>query len=530
MKNRSEMQKLLEKYPQYRDALFCRGYLITDDDSVDLKGYPFYENWNTEKIKNYNAIIHKNQDYTVFDRDDVSYLLIGHAYNPFSMVHDEKTLLCNCADAYKNGIKAAFECINEWTGIFALFIFDKSVIAVSDCAGIKGVIYGDVNGHTVITSHAQLVGDLYDLPRDEFVDKLVNNKYYNIGNRYLPGNLSPFKALRRLGANVYLEIKEEREFVIKRFFPTEPLKMLKTEEEYNEAIKKSFNILNNGIKLAAEKWENAYISLSGGTDSKTTLACANGVYDKFGYYSFQSKDTEIVDSDAAHGICQKLGLEHEIFKIPSENSDVPDFDVLKQIIYHSFGYIRGLADHEVRKHIYFYRRNKINVEVKSWISEIVRVFFDRKYGMKMPERLTPRHFSIFQTRYFLSPSLLKQSDRIYKEYMKEFDLYESKYNYEHTDLYYWEVRMSSWGMLVTTSLDICHRLTFPFNNRKLIELMLAIPREKRLTDEMHNDIIKYANKDIYDMGVHIKNNYFKSKRIWLEKIYYYYRILFYRER
>lgn len=49
--------------------------------------------------------------------------------------------------------------------------------------------------------------------------------------------------------------------------------------------------------------------------------------------------------------------------------------------------------------------------------------------------------------------------------MKKFDLEEPKFNFEHTDLYYWEVRMSSWGMMVTQSLDLCHRITFPFNNR-----------------------------------------------------------------
>lgn len=530
MVDKIKMEEILKAYPQYRDALFCRGYLITDDFSVNKETYPFYDQWNVEKVKNFRLFIHQNQDYTLYEDNDIAYLIIGHAYNPFNMVYDENILLKQCAEAYTVGKPKMFECINEWTGIFALYIFDKNVLAVQDCAGIKSVYYGNIGGKTIFTSHPQLIADLYDLKMDPFISELVSNRYYNIGNRYLPGNLSPFKELRRIGANVYLEETADGEIHIQRFFPVMPHPELVSEKEYDESIEKAFNILHNGIELATKKWDNAYISLSGGTDSKTTLACANGCYDKLSYYSFQSKDTEIVDSEAAHRICDKIGLTHKIYKIQSENEQVEDFDILKEIIYHSFGYVRGLADHEVRKHIYFYRQNEIGVEIKSWISEIVRVFFDRKYGMTMPEKLTPRHFSIFQTRYFLSPSLLKKSDAIYKQYMKEFDLEETKFNYEHTDLYYWEVRMSSWGMMVTTSLDICHRITFPFNNRKLIELLLSLPREKRLTDEMHNDIIKFANKDIYDMGVHIKNNYFKSKRIWLEKIYYYYRILFYRDK
>lgn len=86
--------------------------------------------------------------------------------------------------------------------------------------------------------------------------------------------------------------------------------------------------------------------------------------------------------------------------------------------------------------------------------------------------------------------------------------------------------MSNWGMLVTQSLDRCHRITFPFNNRKLVEKLLALPRERRKTDKMHNDIIKRANPEIYDCDIHILNNYFHSIRIWLEKVYFKYRTLF----
>lgn len=528
MANKHAMIDLLSKYPAYRDALFCRGYLITDSENTDENDYPFYGNWKSETVGTYKVLVHKDQDHILFSADGVSFLLIGHAYNPFNMVWDENLLLEQCAAAYRNSREEMFACIHEWTGIFALFIFDKTVLAVQDCAGIKGVIFGKVGNDTVFTSHAQLVADLYGLEMDPYVKKLIANRFYHIGNRYLPGNLTPYTPLRRMGANVYLEADEE--FKIRRFFPTKPHPTVTTEEEYRETIKKAYEILHNGLELVTKKWSNAHISLSGGTDSKTTLSCANGLYDKFGYYSFESKDTEIVDAAAAKSICQKIGVDHTVYKIPSTNDEVQDYDILKQIIYHSFGYIRGLADHEVRKHIYFYRKKDIEVEVKSWCSEIVRVFFDRKYGLTMPKKLSPRHFSIFQTRYFLSPSLLRGSDRYYRELMKEYDLKEPKFNYEHTDLYYWEVRMSSWGMLVTTSLDLCHRLTFPFNNRALIELLLSVPREKRITDIMHNDIIRFANKDIFDADVHIKNNYFKSKRILLEKSYYYFRTLFCRKK
>ena len=523
------MEVLLNKYPEYRDALFCRGYYLTEDHDTDEQAYPFYGMWNVFMVKSFKCFVHPLQTYTLYNRGNDSYLLIGHAYNPFSMCHEESKLLSDCADAHAKGKAELFECINEWTGIFALFVFSDDLMVVQDCGGIKAVYYGEVNGKTIITAFPQIAADLHGLEMDPFIHELTTNRFFNIGNRYLPGDLAPFKEFKRLGANVYLTRNNDHQYQITRFYPTAPHPECKTEEDYRKIIEKSFEILHKGIELAGRKWSNGMISLSGGTDSKTTLACANGCYDKFRYFSYQSKDTEIVDSEAAHTICGKIGLQHDIYKIHNNNADVKDFDVLKAIIDHTNAWVKNLADNEIRKYIFFYRhKDMMDVEVKSWISEIVRVFFDRKYGFRMPAKLTPRHFSIFQTRYFLAPALLWKSDHLYKEYMRKFDLESTKFNYEHTDLYYWEVRMSSWGMQVANSQDICHTITFPFNNRKLVDMMLCAPREKRVTDQMHTDIIRLANPTIADADIHIANNYFKSKRIWMEKIYYYYRIIPYK--
>ena len=526
MENRDRIVKILAEKPQYRECLFSRGYFITEDTAIRGEDYPFYGEWKQETIQKYMVYVHKDQDFYVYEKNGVSFLLIGHAYNPFNEVYDENALLALMADAYFEDKNTVFEHINAWTGIYCVFVFDEDVVGVQDCAGIKALYYGKPNGKVCFTSHPQLVADLYALEMDPFVKKLVSNRFYNIGNRYLPGDLSPFTELKRIGANVYLKYTQENDaFGVHRFYPTMAHPEVTTQEEYDAAIKEVHRILNKNIELAAKKWPNSAISLSGGTDSKTTLACANGLYDKFKFFSFQSKDTEVTDSLAAREICNKIGLQHDIYEIPANNEEIEDFEELKAIIVHSYGYVRGLADREIRKHIVLYRLNDFETEVKSWISEIVRVFFERKYGMKFPKKLSARHFSVFQTRYFASPGLLHKSDKIYKAYMKKFDLEQAKFNFEHTDLYYWEVRMSSWGMMVTQSLDICHRITFPFNNRRLVDLFLSLPREARKTDKVHNDIIKLANEGIYDADIHILNNYFHSGRIWMEKLYLWYRTM-----
>lgn len=160
-------------------------------------------------------------------------------------------------------------------------------------------------------------------------------------------------------------------------------------------------------------------------------------------------------------------------------------------------------DHEIRKMIYLYHKEAFDIELKSWGGEVARVFYDRKYEINFPEKLTPRHFSILQTRYFMTPTLLKMSDIINKDFMNEIKLNESLYNYEHTDLHYWEVRMGSWGTSVATSLDLCHNVTIPLNNRKILEMFLSFSREDRKNDKVHNELIIKADKRIYDKNINV---------------------------
>ena len=228
-KNAAVIKDILEKKPQYRECLFSRGYLITKDENISLSDYPFYSLWNSEKVCGFDVIVHKDQDYTVYSEKEEKLVLIGHAYNPFNGVYDEKELLKQAAEAYEKSRDEFFECINDWTGIFVVFVFDGDrVIGVQDCSGIKALYYGNIEGKVCFTSHPQLVADIYSLKMDPFVKKLVTNRFYNIGNRYLPGDLSPFSELKRIGANVYLEYFADN-FEIKRFYPVKPLELCKTQ-------------------------------------------------------------------------------------------------------------------------------------------------------------------------------------------------------------------------------------------------------------------------------------------------------------
>jgi len=469
------------------------------------------------------VVTHEDQNIVIHESDEKHFALIGHAYNPFEFEIDENVLLRSLAECWSSGHETFKQALNEITGTFLLLIrTPDALFAVQDASGLKACFYGQITNQVYISSHPQLVADITGLTTDPFIEKLVSSKMYNVGNRHLPGNMSPFKELKRLGGNTYLEL-DHHGFKVHRFFPTSSPDAVHSSGEVTKTVAQLAEILTNSIKAVSMKWRRPALSLTGGTDSRTSLAAASECYEDLKLFSFDSKASEKLDSSVAADICEALGLPHTLYSIPQSNESVPNFELNKKIINHNSNYYKNMADNEIRKMIYLEERDEFDVEIKSWSSEIVRVFMERKYEVRLPTRLTPRHFSIFQTRFFGTPRLLRKTDKIYEEFIDELQFNEASTFYEASDLYYWEVRLGAWGSSVISAFDFCHEVTVPYNNRRFLEIFMTLPRDMRKKDAAHFEIIKLKQPKILSASRGVENRYFHSYRKIIEKAYYLYR-------
>lgn len=524
-----DIQAALEKHPEFRQMLFRRGYLFTDCQITQPESYPFYGQWQELQIGKYWLYVHQAQTVYTASENGVYSVLVGHAYNPFDMQHDEAVLCQDLLRANEKGKPAFFDKLSEFTGLHVIFLVEgDQVTACQDACSLTGCYFGRVGEKMYIAEHPQLIADICGLSMDPMVEKLIQSKCYNIGNRHLPGNLTPYTQLKRLGANTCLCY--DGDFAIKRFYPVRPHPEFKTKQEQEAAVAQIGKLIHGGIECCTKKWDRRAISLTGGTDSKTTLASASGLYDQFSYFSFCSKPQEMVDAEGAKKLCAQLGLEHTFYPIPETNEEMEHFELFKMLMQHNTNYIVNLADNELRKYLFLHRLDAYDVELKSWASEVARVFFERKYKLKMPERLHERHGSIFQTRYFGHPGLLRWSDKAYYRFLREIGLEKTLYNYEHTDLFYWEIRMGCWGVTVTSAQQMYHRVTMPMNNRKILELFLCFPHEMRKSDAVHRAVMQHMEPKVVEAEVEIQNLYFHSYRIWMEKLYFLWRTVFYRRK
>jgi len=504
-----KLKQALDNRPDLQKFLFTKGFVITNDDLHAYRDiYPFYATWNSTPLGAYQVWSRNHlEGFYQFERNGKTFFLIGHAYNPFTMEPDENNVLAAIAQGFEEGENAFFKQINQLTGIFLLgYIEGNNISFLLDCSGMQYGCYGEVNGHVYITSHMQLIGDLFQLEMDDFVKQLINYKWFKyMEGNYLPGDLTAFPQLKRIIPNIIVDYTDGK-FSVKRFYPTKPITMCRTEAEYRDVITGAAKILQNTMTLISRKWGKPGISLTGGTDSNTTFAAANGLYDRFQTFSYIAMYRESVDAAAAKMISEKFNVKHTIFKVPDTNDEIVDFELYKQILSHNYGDIGPMKDNDTRKKIYLMQHNAYDVEVKSWVAETFRAYEYKYFGRnKYPQRLIPRVFTSLFKIYFLKRSLVWKSDYYFKKYFEDTKLEEHRFNYEVTDFFLWEMFWAGKCGLDIGTMKFCFDITIPYNNRELVDLLLKVKLEDRISDRHHKDLKRYLNSELSDMGIQVVN-------------------------
>lgn len=510
---------VLDQHQYLQKHLYEKGFLITDRELDCLDSYPFYGNWNHYSIKRYNFYVYKDTPLHTFRKDDLVFFLIGHAYNPYSMDYKEERILEKLADNYPNEY---FNALSELTGIFFLGILsEESFEFVLDASGMQYGCYGVVQGNLYITSHMRLIGDLCDIQETDYVNRLVHYRWYHymMGN-YLPGDLTCYAEMKRIIPNTQVTFKN-KQFSVTRFYPSEEISMCSSPEEYDAVIRESARILKNTMELIAKKWARPAISLTGGIDSNTTFAAANGLYDRYQTFSYISMYRESVDAEKAKEISERFNVPYKQYIVPGKNEDVSDFEIYKMIFERNGGDIGQYKDGDTRKKITLIHNDVCDVEVKSWISETIRAYAYKYFGRtRFPDDLTPRDYTSLYKIFFMNRKLVHETDRYFSEYIKNTDLKAHLFNYDESDFFVWEMMHGGKCGLDIGVMKSCFDITIPYNNRKLIDTLLRIPLENRLSDQHHLDMKKVLNKELYDMNIRVVNLNETDRRKKLANIYY----------
>ncbi len=495
------LKQMLEQRQDLQAYLFCRGFLLTNEKQNTAE-YPFWNNWQEILLPGYYLYVHVFQKATLCEQAGTICFMVGHAYDPFSGETDEKTILSKIAVS-----KSRIDVINQLTGIFFLGIITENGVELhTDASGLQSVCYGLINQHLYVSSHMRLIGDLQNLSMSDYVKRLTDYKWYPrmMGN-YLPGDITCFEELTRVVPNTFVTFTNNR-FLVNRFYPNRSIKICQDDGEYNEVIQKAADLLRNTMLLIAHKWERPAISLTGGIDSNTAFAAANGVYDNFSAFTYVSMPREAIDADQAERISARFHVPWTRYDIPDTNKDVPDYSILSSVLEWNNGGIGTFADNELRKKITLIYKDVCDVEVKSWISETVRAYAYKYFGRtSFPSNLSARNYTSLYKLFLFNRRLVWETDDVFCAYWAHTGLKEHLYNYDESDLFVWEMMHGGKCSLDIGTMKTCFDITVPYNNRLLLDLLLRVPLQKRLSDQLHLDMKKKLNRELYDMNIRVVN-------------------------
>ncbi len=507
------IKTVLNDCPELRQDLFIRGFLVTDRPDVPTEDFPFYGAWHHREMDGMQFYWHSQTGAHFYRSQGLSLFLFGHAYNPFTMQADEQDVLARLAEHWETDF---YKCLDELTGIFVLgAIKDGQMTFVTDPSGIQSACQGTVDGHFYLSSHAQMIGDVCNLEMDAFVRELTAYKWYGrVMGPYLPADLTPFEGVRRVVPN-QAYVYGEGKVTHKRFYPVRELTLHTTPEQYEQAIKQAADILRRNMQLVVQKWAKPQISLTGGIDSNTTFAAANGFYDKLEAFSYLAAEKEAPDCEAAKIISEYFFVPWTLYTVPESNEQIVRFEEKKAVLMHNNGYVAATPDHELRKRMVLREQFTGDVEIKSWVSETVRGYWYKHYGRRRMPRGNARLYRNLYKIFLFDRRLARQVDKLFAQYLKDYGYQDVPTRYLPADLHFWEVTWGSWGSLNISEMKYYSDITIIYNNRRFLDLMLGVPLCKRISDEHHLDIKKILNKDLWDMGIRVVNVHETKTRAFL---------------
>lgn len=500
-----DIKAVLAENPHLQQYLYVRAFLLADRDDLNMEEFPFMGNWKKQALRNgFVAYTHKWQTVTAVERENRTFFLFGHAYNPFTMQYREEEVLQRIANSY--GTEDYQDRIDEMTGLFVYGVIgDDGVEFLCDPSGMQSACCGSVESHFYISSHAQLIGDLCGLHMNALTRELVNYRwYYRVMGPYLPADMTQFDQIKRIVPNSSYYF-DGAAVSHRRFYPLKELPECTSQEEYREVISQAADILKRNMELVTQKWEKPAISLSGGIDSNTTFAAANGIYDKIEAFSFISADKENPDAEAAEKIAARFEVPWKLYRIPDSAEGQKDHDAICAIIDHNNGYIAKGNANEYRKRVHLVEHLTSQVEIKSWTSETIRGYWYKHYGRKHMPRLSAKLFRNLYKIFIFNRPLAHKIDRVFDEYISAFEYDRIPAQYPPADMHFNEVTWGSWGGLNISEMKIYADLVIIYNNRKFLDLLFRVPLEKRISDQHHLDMKKYLNPELYEMGIRVVN-------------------------
>jgi hypothetical protein len=395
----------------------------------------------------------------------VKIILVGYILDIKGRMPTEDAILSALCDLYLREDDLAFyEQLNYLNGRYVLMIDDGADTRVfTDATCLRPVFYWE---NEIMGSHESLVREIVEQEHDI----ALGRRKYRM-NGFL--DFTTTDGIYKMNPNLYYSSKVG---AFTRYYPRATAKSL----ELDEVVENTMDMFSPQVEWLNRNYKTIYQSLTGGYDSKVSLAIMKPLKDKIKYFTYMidlenTPDSQFSriykkDKDLVDRLVYNLNLDHEYYFFP--DYDMPkDYEIMLNrnvSSYHSY----------VLSYLTYKEFEKEGIHVKSTIYEMAKMPFATKYDYATEEE------DILSAMLNWAPKSLRGDRELLREMYHSFierthfDQVKSL-GYNIPMMIYWEARMGNWHGNITQETDNTVETFIFVNNRYMLDQFISLEREAR---------------------------------------------------
>jgi hypothetical protein len=448
-----ERSSMSSNYYFKRQFLFC-------SNTIDNERKIF----NHRAFKGFNIYTHPDLDVNTAhdDKSGVAVAAVGFILNPANPDQSGLEVLENFARDVRSVADAA-GFLHGLTGRYALFALIRGQYYIfHDPCGLRSVFYKEDESGFFAGSSTEILKLATSLAQGEKYATYFSSKYVRDDiEHWIPSGCSLYDDVSHLVPNHYLAIGGTGQV---RYWPTQPLAPLNVEAAAESAAK----TFESSLAAAARRFPLA-VPMTAGWDSRLILASSKRIAARIFFYTLQYRSLTRNSDDITipRKLLRRLGYKHHVLDCRIDAA--PDFmQAYEQNTlpshFNDWGKIAyGLLKSYPQDHVC----------LKGNCSEIARCFYYPKGTHE-----TINHYSqlvALERGWHELPFI----NRRIEQWMQSAAPLAQSCNIDILDLFYWEHRMGSWQAQSQLEWDVAQEAFTPFNNRALLQSMLATPAAMR---------------------------------------------------
>lgn len=475
------------------DDAFGHGYVAVSDTSLLAR-----EAAGWRRRLQFGSLLVGFHDRTAYGSAAVAdgslrVLLVGHPVDLDAPSIEVRQIARRALDALRlGGLESFTHYVAYLAGRFtALAATGSEIVVMPDTCATQSIFWHQTSDRRLsLASHVELVASSVGAQVDDAaIERVERLRELNPRKtHYFAGIETAYVGVRPVIANCRLRVRADGSVRHERFYPFQEVR---PPGSLDNAYSEFRTILHNTVRLLA-RFGRVGISLTAGLDSGSTLRVSlphlpRGSF-TFTYLNPRDRsEAHLNDTFVANRLSFEMGLPHRVLRWerPEPGS------LFDQVFSRTWKAIRpsdgaACAMYNGLPRDFF--------QFQSMHAEVGTVFYKRRTD----DPVSPRRLA----QLFQGPRVAAQEEYVgqFEDFISYADFHDNRFHgLDYHDMFYWEHRDTRWAPQKPHEGDLGHRVLQPFNNRKLLEVMLSLPYEARLEkvllNRLHSEPLQHRSGD-----------------------------------